>query len=149
MTLLLTPLVAALALRTPSQPLGHTPSVSRRGFAASLGVAFVPASAIAEEFVMSEEEKARVQRKMELLRAKSGGAPAPKPSVDAQTGMQMNQQFFENGIRSDFNPEAAANLRSRSFVENAKATLASQEELKKRDKKQKREDMCEMLGRGC
>ena len=98
---------------------------------------------------MSAEEAARVQRKMELLREKSGGAPAPKPTIDAQTGMQMNQQFFENGIRSDFNPEAAANLRSRSFVENAKATLASQEELKKRDKKQKREDMCEMLGRGC
>ena len=146
---LLTPLVAALALRTPAQPAGHTPSISRRGFAASLGVAFVPASAIAEDFVMSDEEKARVQRKMELLRAKSGGAPAPKPSIDAQTGMQMNQQFFESNMRSDYNPEAAAALRSRSFVENAKATLASQEELKKRDKKQKREDMCEMLGRGC
>ena len=98
---------------------------------------------------MSDEEAARVQRKMELLRAKSGGAPAPKPSIDAQTGMQMNQQFFESNMRSDYNPEAAAALRSRSFVENAKATLASQEELKKRDKKQKREDMCEMLGRGC
>ena len=145
----LTPLVVALTLRTPTL-LGHTPSVSRRGFAASLGVAFVPASAIAEEFVMSAEEAARVQRKMELLRAKSGGASAPpKPSIDAQTGMQMNQQFFESNMRSDYNPEAAAALRSRSFVENAKATLASQEELKKRDKKQKREDMCEMLGRGC
>ena len=144
----LTPLVVALTLRTPTQPLHHTPSVSRRGFAASLGVALTPVSAIAD-FVMSDEEKARVQRKMELLRAKSGGAPAPKPSVDAQTGMQMNQQFFENNMRSDYNPEAAAALRSRSFVENAKATLASQEELKKRDKKQKREDMCEMLGRGC
>ena len=86
---------------------------------------------------MSAEEAARVQRKMELLRAKSGGAPAPKPTIDAQTGMQMNQQFFENNMRSDYNPEAAAALRSRSFVENAKATLASQEELKKRDKKQK------------
>eukprot|EP00978_Attheya_sp_CCMP212_P048964 scaffold598648_cov43-Attheya_sp.AAC.1 len=52
-------------------------------------------------------------------------------------------------VRSDVNPEAAVNLRSRSLVENAVATLEKQEEMKKRDKIQKREDMCEMLGRGC
>ena len=63
--------------------------------------------------------------------------------------MQLNQAVFEAGIRSDFNPEAAVALRSRTFAENAKATLAKQEELKKRDAKQKRDDLCEMLGRGC
>lgn len=56
---------------------------------------------------------------------------------------------LEGGIRSDYNPEAGANLRSRSFVDNAKATLAKQDELKKRNAKQKRDDLCEMLGRGC
>lgn len=75
----------------------------------------------------------------------------------------------------DYNPEASANLRSKSIEQNLKESLAKQAEhnqsaahyieklvivrslpacglqaeLKKRDKKQKREDLCEMLGRGC
>ena len=40
-------------------------------------------------------------------------------------------------------------LRGRSVIDNAKTALAKQDELKKRDKKQKRDDLCEMLGRGC
>ena len=37
-------------------------------------------------------------------------------------------------VRSDINPEASQNLRSKSMVENAKASLEKQEEMKKRDK---------------
>eukprot|EP00966_Prymnesium_polylepis_P201291 4664024-Prymnesium_polylepis.1 len=79
-----------------------------------------------------EEMAARVARKQELLRQRSGGKTVS--SLD---------------IRSDINPESAVALRSRSIIENAKETLAKQEEMKKRNKAQKRDDLCEMLGRGC
>lgn len=86
-----------------------------------------------EAVVLTEEEMAsRVARKQELLRAK-GAAP----------------QGSATDVRSDVNPEAGITLRSRSIEDNLKASLAKQDELKKRDKKQKRDDMCEMLGRGC
>ena len=91
---LLTPLVVALTLRTPTQLLARTP-ISRRGFAASLGVAFVPASAIAEEFVMSSERRLGVQRKWSCC-ARAAARLSAAASIDAQTGMQMNQQFFES-----------------------------------------------------
>ena len=78
---------------------------------------------------------ARVARKMELLRAsKSGGGSSTVKATD---------------VRSDVNPEAAVNLRSRSAIENAKIAMDKQKELKNRDQAQKREDLCEMLGRGC
>ena len=141
--LTLTSLLAALTL-----PRVDNTQITRRHITAATGLALLPTPCAADEFIMSDEEAARVARKMELLRAKSGGAPAPRVP-DAQTGMQLNQAVFEAGIRSDFNPEAAVALRSRTFAENAKATLAKQEELKKRDAKQKRDDLCEMLGRGC
>lgn len=82
-----------------------------------------------------EEMAARVARKMELLRggSKSGGGP---------TGRATD-------IRSDVNPEAAVSLRSRSALENAKIAMEKQKEMKTRDTAQKREDLCEMLGRGC
>lgn len=79
---------------------------------------------------------ARVARKMELLKkAKGAGGGGP-------TGKATD-------IRSDVNPEAAVNLRSRSALENAKIAMEKQKEMKTRDSTQKREDMCEMLGRGC
>lgn len=79
---------------------------------------------------------ARIARKMELLqKSKSGGGGGPSGSA--------------TDIRSDINPEAAVNLRSRSAVENAKIALEKQKELKTRDNAKKREDLCEMLGRGC
>ncbi len=108
--------------------------------AASASFAFVnanPAPAFAEEgVVLSDEEMAaRVARKQELLRrAKNGGGPTPVSATD---------------IRSDVNPDAGVNLRNRSFAENTKAAMDKQAELKSRDKAQKREDLCEMLGRGC
>jgi len=79
---------------------------------------------------------ARIARKMELLqKSKSGGGEgASRRATD---------------IRSDVNPEAAVSLRSRSAVENAKIALEKQKELKMRDNAKKREDLCEMLGRGC
>ena len=86
-----------------------------------------------------QEMGARVARKMELLRQQSAGT---RPTASSGS-------VYEANIRSDFNPDAAVSLRSRSFVENAKASLSKQQELKTRDKKQKRDDMCEMLGRGC
>lgn len=56
---------------------------------------------------------------------------------------------MDGAMRSDVNPEAAVSLRSKSVIDNAKSSLQKQEELKKRNKAQKREDLCEMLGRGC
>ena len=79
-----------------------------------------------------EEMAARVARKEMLLRQQSR----------AQPGLDM-------AIRSDINPEAAATLRSRSMTDNARASLAKQAELQSRDKLRKRDDLCEMLGRGC
>ena len=95
------------------------------------------ANAAEDNQVLSDEEMAaRVARKMELLRAsKSGGS-------GGATGRATD-------IRSDINPEAAVNLRSRSALENAKIAMEKQKELKSRDNAQKREDLCEMLGRGC
>ena len=93
------------------------------------------ANAAEDNQVLTDEEMAaRIARKMELLRAsKSGGGP---------TGRTTD-------IRSDINPEASVNLRSRSAIENAKIAMEKQKELKTRDNAQKREDLCEMLGRGC
>jgi hypothetical protein len=76
-----------------------------------------------------QEMAARVARKMELLRQQSAGT---RPTASSGS-------VYEANIRSDFNPVAAVSLRS----------LSKQQELKTRDKKQKRDDMCEMLGRGC
>ena len=77
---------------------------------------------------------ARVAKKMELLRSAKSRTGSPVSSTD---------------VRSDINPDAAVNLRSRSAVENAKIAMEKQKELKNRSTKQKREDLCEMLGRGC
>mmetsp|Transcript_10393 Transcript_10393/g.13568 ORF Transcript_10393/g.13568 Transcript_10393/m.13568 type:complete len:170 (-) Transcript_10393:48-557(-) len=80
-----------------------------------------------------EEMAARIARKLEL-----------------QKGTYLkNREVSSTEIRSDVNPQAAVNLRSRSTVDNAKIALEKQQELKKRDKMQKRDDLCEMLGRGC
>ena len=104
------------------------------------GTAFLPishANAAEDNQVISDEEMAaRVARKQELLRSSksSGGGRPPVGASD---------------IRSDVNPDAAVSLRSRSAIENAKIAMAKQKELNSRDKAQKREDLCEMLGRGC
>lgn len=99
----------------------------------SASLAFLPSVSNADE--LSEEEKARIARKMELLQASKSGKREVVPSAAA--------------IRSDINPDAAVSLRSRSALENTKIAIAKQNELKTRDKAQKREDLCEMLGRGC
>ena len=87
--------------------------------------------------VLSDEEMAaRIARKMELLnKSKSGGGGGRTVSATE--------------VRSDINPEAAANLRSRTALENAKIAMDKQKEMNNRDNAQKREDLCEMLGRGC
>ena len=130
---------SVVATACASQPL-----VCRR---ACLGAAFAAATAAYAEPALSaepeplrvltdEEMAARVARKQELLRAKERSS-APQPGGG----------FFNPNL--DVNPEAAAALRSRSILDNAKASLAKQEELKARNKLQKRDDLCEMLGRGC
>ena len=81
---------------------------------------------------------ARVARKQELLRAQARGS-----------GGGGGNGGMDGYIASDINPEAGVNLRARSAIDNAKIALAKQEELKKRSKAQKRDDLCEMLGRGC
>ena len=99
------------------------------------------------------EMEARVARKMELLRASArgggggGGGAAGGSGPAAPNGGLGN--LLDSSARSDYNPEAAVNLRSRSAIDNAKIAMSKNEELKKRDKQQKRDDLCEMLGRGC
>jgi LPS O-antigen subunit length determinant protein (WzzB/FepE family) len=100
---------------------------------ASATLAFLPSVSNADE--LSEEEKARIARKMELLEASKSGKREVVSSAAA--------------IRSDINPDAAVSLRSRSALENTKIAMEKQKELKNRNKAQKREDLCEMLGRGC
>ena len=121
----------------------------------------LPEAAHADDAPLTEEEMAaRVARKLELQKMAAQGQPAYVKASD---------------VRSDVNPEAGADLRSRSFADNARISMAKQEELKKRDNSQKRgklvlltffsiffttvskmlpclsavEDLCEMLGRGC
>ena len=98
----------------------------------------VVANAAEDNQVLSDAEmEARIKRKMELLAAKKSGSGAPAP------------RGLVTDTRSDVNPDAAVNLRSRSAIENAKIAMDKQKELQNRDKAQKREDLCEMLGRGC
>ncbi|KAL7434665.1 hypothetical protein ACHAXM_004206 [Skeletonema potamos] len=143
-------LASALSIPAKQQPHSShqtaAASISRRDAAAaifSIGAAaafFTPsqnANAAEDNQVLSDEEMAaRIARKMELLqKSKSGGG-------EGASGRATD-------IRSDVNPEAAVSLRSRSAVENAKIALEKQKELKMRDNAKKREDLCEMLGRGC
>lgn len=112
---------------------------------AGTAATFLPKASYAAEdnTVLSDDEMAaRIARKMELL--KTGKAPAPS----APKGLDMDRAPITD-IRSDVNPEAGVNLRSRSTLENAKVALEKQKEMNNRDKAKKREDMCEMLGRGC
>lgn len=107
--------------------------------AISSSICIVPTATNAAEdnrVLTDEEMAAKIARKMELLRASSQGASS-QPNVRATE------------IRSDINPKAAANLRSRSAVENARIAMEKQKELKSRDKAKMRDDLCEMLGRGC
>ena len=131
-------LVAVLLVASPLSAFAL--SLQRRAIACAFAtiVARPVGAADTAPVVLSDEEMAaRVARKMELLRQQSGARTIASSNV------------YEANIRSDFNPDAGASLRSRSFVDNAKASLSKQQELKARDKKQKRDDLCEMLGRGC
>jgi hypothetical protein len=95
-----------------------------------------PLAAFADGELSDEDMAARIARKKEL----KSMPPASRGQSQFPTG---------SDIRSDINPEAGGNLRSRTFVENTKIAVAKQDELKNRNKKQKAQDMCEMLGRGC
>merc|ERR1712157_74794 len=77
------------------------------------GVAVQPSLAAEDSVALTDEEMAARVAKMKELR----------------NGKKSNGQK-EQGI----NPEAGANLRSRSALENAKLALQKQKELKNRDK---------------
>ena len=123
--------------------------------ASAAAVMVVPQIASADESdaVLTEEEMAaRVARKLELQRkARGGGSSSTTTTTRAAATIDAGipSSAYTADIRSDVNPEAGTDLRSRSFLENTKIAIEKQEEMAKRDKKQKREDLCEMLGRGC
>ena len=107
--------------------------------AASLAFLATPTLVNADEgqAVLSDDEMAaRIAYKQAL---KSGKSPKGRDAIPATA----------SDIRSDVNPDAGVNLRSRSLGENAKNAMEKQKEMKGRNKSQKREDLCEMLGRGC
>mmetsp|Transcript_8583 Transcript_8583/g.12973 ORF Transcript_8583/g.12973 Transcript_8583/m.12973 type:complete len:144 (+) Transcript_8583:58-489(+) len=122
-----------------------TPQPTRRevissGWAAAASMTFLttiqPANADEGTTLSDDEMAARIARKQALKSGKSA------PGLDAIPSTATS-------IRSDVNPAAAVSLRSRSLKENAKASLDKQQEMNVRDKAQRREDLCEMLGRGC
>mmetsp|Transcript_83320 Transcript_83320/g.130072 ORF Transcript_83320/g.130072 Transcript_83320/m.130072 type:complete len:195 (+) Transcript_83320:37-621(+) len=52
-------------------------------------------------------------------------------------------------VDPDNNPDAGINMRGRSYVENTKRAMEFNERLNKMSEKEKKEELCEMLGRGC
>mmetsp|Transcript_19260 Transcript_19260/g.31927 ORF Transcript_19260/g.31927 Transcript_19260/m.31927 type:complete len:155 (-) Transcript_19260:406-870(-) len=142
LAILVAPIWTSVALvQIPYRPGCTRREALSRGWASATAAAFLtaglpPAQAADDNQVLSDEEMAaRVARKMELLQAGKGPRGArPIRATD---------------VRSDVNPEAGESLRARSAVDNAKIAMEKQAEMKNRDKAQKREDLCEMLGRGC
>ena len=88
----------------------------------------------------SNDEAARIARKLALQKRSSSPAPA------ATTSGLPNAGFLEPSLapRVDFNPEAGANLRKRSLSESMAV-----EKRREKEYKRTREDLCEVLGRGC
>lgn len=96
-----------------------------------------------------DEMAAKVAKKLALL---NGTAGASSGSSGGSGGGSSGLGDIPTGamnIRSDINPEAGQNLRSKTSLENMQLALEKQKELKNRSKTQKRDDLCEMLGRGC
>ena len=100
--------------------------------AAAAGPPAVSAAEPEAPVVLTDEEMAaRVRRKQELLR-------------ERQLGLIKGTD-----LPPDFNPEAGTNLRAKTIGQNLKESLEKQNELKQRKASLRRDDMCEMLGRGC
>ena len=124
-------------------PAMHRRALLRRAALASSPAVFGPAllaagpppvsAAEPEPAVMltDEEMAVRVRRKQELLR-------------ERQLGLVKGTD-----LPPDFNPEAGTNLRAKTIEQNLKESLEKQKEMKQRKTNLKRDDMCEMLGRGC
>ena len=120
--------IAAAALQPAAQFAADRRSVLVSAAAATISVALPVNADEAPRVLTDAEMEARVARKMELLR-KMGSASAPKPtSMGANGGLG---EVLAGSSRSDYNPEAAVNLRSRSVAEYAdghekmKSTLAA------------------------
>lgn len=88
----------------------------------------------------SNDEEARIARKLALQKRSSSPLPA------SSTSGLPNAGFLEPSLapRADFNPEAGANLRKRSLSESMAV-----EKKREKEYKRTREDLCEVLGRGC
>ena len=92
-----------------------------------------------------DEMAAKVAKKLALLNGTAGSSGGSNSS----SGLGADLPTGAMNIRSDINPEAGQNLRSKTSLENMQLALEKQKELKNRSKTQKRDDLCEMLGRGC
>ena len=117
----------------------HGP-IARRDWLGQLVLVGVPVASSAAE--PDEAEAARIARKLELQKkSMAGGAAPPAESAYRRDGQLPDDAL---NVRSDFNPEAGQNLRSR--------TLSQSYDLEKRREKEykrTRDDLCEVLGRGC
>lgn len=95
-----------------------------------------------------DEMAAKVAKKLALLNGTAGGGSSGGSGAGS-SGLGADLPTGAMNIRSDINPEAGQNLRSKTSLENMQLALEKQKELKNRSKTQKRDDLCEMLGRGC
>ena len=87
------------------------------------------------------KQLAKLERKKQLQNAK---AASPPPGISG-----LPEDAVVANIRSDINPEAGENLRKMTLEQNLKRSQAIQSSIKNRSTAEKREDLCEMLGRGC
>ena len=129
-------LLALVLTMTPAAAMAvqcHRRVVLSGSVAAALSAMPAFAEEEAPRVLTEEEMAARVARKQELLRK----------------SVSSTNYVSATDVRSDINPDAAVALRGRTLSDNMKSTVAKQKELKNRDKATKRDDMCEMLGRGC
>jgi hypothetical protein len=85
----------------------------------------------------SDEEAARIAKKLELQK---------RSAAAAVTGAVPNPGQLDPALapRNDFNPDACANLRKRTLSQSMAVEKAREKEYKRT-----REDLCEVLGRGC
>ena len=96
-----------------------------------------------------DEMAAKVAKKLALLNGTASSSGSSGGSGAGSSGFGADLPTGAMNIRSDINPEAGQNLRSKTSLENMQLALEKQKELKNRSKTQKRDDLCEMLGRGC
>ena len=143
-----TALVAPQPPQPPPQPMTTRRAWTTAAFGTLLATATLPPVAWAGEdnvALTDDEMAAKVAKKLALLNGTAGSSGGSNSS----SGLGADLPTGAMNIRSDINPEAGQNLRSKTSLENMQLALEKQKELKNRSKTQKRDDLCEMLGRGC